>query len=51
MDTRYLPNVEREESATDECCVKMQQAHLKRATEESCNPEAGAIYLQLFIML
>ena len=49
LDTRYLPNVEREESATDECCVKMQQAHLKRATEESCNPEAGAIYLQLAI--
>ncbi|MDE5666741.1 MAG: Na/Pi cotransporter family protein, partial [Clostridia bacterium] len=22
LDTRYLPNVEREESATDECCVK-----------------------------
>lgn len=49
MDSRYLPAVEREESATDECCVKMQQAHLKRATEEGCNPEAGAVYLQLAI--
>lgn len=49
LDTRYLPNVEREESATDDCCVRMQQAHLKRSTEESCDPEAGAIYLQLAI--
>ncbi|MDE6667696.1 MAG: Na/Pi cotransporter family protein [Clostridia bacterium] len=49
LDATYLPAVEREEAATDDCCSKMQAAHLKRATENSCNPEAGAIYLQLAI--
>ncbi len=49
LDASYIPAVEREEAATDECCVKMQEAHLKRTTEGSCDPEAGAIYLQLAI--
>ncbi|MDE7082175.1 MAG: Na/Pi cotransporter family protein [Clostridia bacterium] len=49
LDASYLPDVEREESATDDCCVKMQEAHLKRSTEQGCDPEAGAIYLQLAI--
>ncbi len=49
LDATYFPAVEREESATDDCCVKMQEAHLKRATEDGCDPEAGAIYLQLAI--
>lgn len=49
LDASYIPTVEREEAATDECCVKMQEAHLQRTTENSCDPEAGAIYLQLAI--
>ncbi len=49
LDASYIPAVEREESATDDCCKKMQEAHLKRATEHSCDPEAAAVYLQLAI--
>ena len=49
LDASYLPAVEREEAATDDCCAKMQEAHLKRSTEHSCDPEAGAVYLQLAI--
>ena len=49
IDTKYIPDVEREEAATDEVCIKMQEAHLKRATDGGCTPEAGAIYLQLAI--
>jgi len=49
LDSSLIPDVEREESATDDCCVKMQEAHLKRSTENECDPEAGAIYLQLAI--
>ena len=49
LDSSYIPAVEREESATDDCCKQMQEAHLKRATENSCNPEAAAVYLQLAI--
>ncbi len=49
LDSSLIPDVEREESATDDCCVKMQETHLKRATDNECDPEAGAIYLQLAI--
>ena len=49
LDASYLPAVEREEAATDVCCKNMQEAHLKRATEQGCDPEAAAIYLQLAI--
>lgn len=49
LDASYIPAVEREESATDDCCKQMQAAHLKRSTEASCDPEAGAFYLQLAI--
>ncbi len=49
IDLKYIADVEREESATDEVCCKMQDAHLRRANESRCTPEAGAIYLQLAI--
>lgn len=49
IDTSCFAEVEREESATDECCKQMQEMHLKRSTEGSCSPEAGAVYLQLAI--
>lgn len=49
LDATFFPAVEREESATDVCCKNMQEAHLKRATERSCDPEAAAVYLQLAI--
>lgn len=49
LDSSYMSAVEREEAATDDCCVSMQEAHLRRTTEKTCNPEAGAIYLQLAI--
>lgn len=49
LDATYFPAVEREEAATDVCCKQMQEAHLKRATESSCDPEAAAVYLQLAI--
>ena len=49
LDTTYFPAVEREEAATDDCCKQMQEAHLKRATEHGCDPEAAAVYLQLAI--
>ncbi|MDE7329977.1 MAG: Na/Pi cotransporter family protein [Clostridia bacterium] len=49
IDLKYMDEVEREESATDKVCEKMQQAHLRRANENRCTPEAGAVYLQLAI--
>lgn len=49
IDLKYIEEVEREESATDEVCEKMQKAHLRRAEENRCTPSAGAIYLQLAI--
>lgn len=49
LDLSYMPEVEKEENATDEMCEKMQQSHLRRMNEERCTPEAGAIYLQLAI--
>lgn len=49
IDLKYIEEVEREESATDEICEKMQKAHLRRAEENRCTPSAGAIYLQLAI--
>ena len=49
IDLKYIEEVEREESATDEVCEKMQKAHLRRAEESRCTPSAGAIYLQLAI--
>ncbi len=48
---RLISDVEREETATDRMCEKMQEAHLRRMTEGRCTPEAGAIYLQLAINL
>ncbi len=49
IDCQYLPEVESQEAMTDECCKKMQEAHLRRTNEGTCTPEAGAIYLQLAI--
>lgn len=49
IDMKYLPDVEREEKATDDMCVKMQESHLRRTNENRCTPEAGAVYLQLAI--
>ncbi len=49
INLQYLPAVEREESATDDTCRRMQQAHLRRMSEGRCTAEAGAIYLQLAI--
>lgn len=49
IDMRYLPDVEREEKATDDMCVRMQENHLRRMNESRCTPEAGAVYLQLAI--
>ena len=48
---KYVPDVEREEAATDAMCEKMQTEHLRRTTDGDCTPEAGAIYLQLAINL
>ncbi|MDE5942898.1 MAG: Na/Pi cotransporter family protein [Clostridia bacterium] len=48
-DLNYLPDVEREESATDAVNIAMQQSHLRRMTEGKCTAEAGAIYLQLAV--
>lgn len=47
IDLKYIPDVEREEQATDDVCTKMQQAHLRRMTQGRCTPEAGVVYLQL----
>lgn len=44
-----IPDVEREESATDVMCEKMQQSHLRRSSENLCSAAAGAVYLQLAI--
>lgn len=46
-DLKYMPDVEREEQATDDMCRVMQEAHLRRMNNGHCTPEAGAIYLQL----
>lgn len=48
---RLMSDVEREETATDRMCEKMQESHLRRMTENRCTPEAGAVYLQLAINL
>lgn len=47
IDLKYMPDVEREEQATDDICTKMQNAHLRRMTENRCTAQAGAVYLQL----
>ena len=49
IDLKNIDNIEREESATDDVCKKMQEAHLRRVNENRCSAEAGAIYLQLAI--
>lgn len=49
IDLKNIDDIEREESATDDVCKKMQEAHLRRANENRCSAEAGAIYLQLAI--
>lgn len=49
IDLSYIPEVEKEENLTDEMCVKMQNAHLRRTGEGRCSPSAGAVYLQLAI--
>ena len=49
IDLKNIDNIEREESATDDVCKKMQEAHLRRVNENRCSVEAGAIYLQLAI--
>ncbi len=51
IDLKYLPLVESEEQATDDTCLMMQNAHLRRMTEGRCTAEAGAIYLQLALNL
>ena len=51
INLKYIPDVEREEQATDDVCGKMQQAHIRRMSEGRCTPEAGAIYLQLALNL
>ncbi len=48
-DLTYLPDVEREETATDNANLAMQKSHLRRMTEGACTAEAGAIYLQLAV--
>lgn len=47
----YMPDVEREEQATDDVCTEMQEEHLARMTEGTCSPEAGAVFLQLALNL
>lgn len=49
IDLSHLPDVEREEKATDDMCIRMQESHLRRMNDSRCTPEAGAIYLQLAI--
>ncbi|MDE6585327.1 MAG: Na/Pi cotransporter family protein [Clostridia bacterium] len=49
QDMSRIPDVEREEAATDKMCKTMQKAHLRRAAEHRCTPEASAVYLQLAI--
>ena len=51
IDLKYIPDIEREEQATDDVCTKMQEAHLRRMTQNSCTPAAGAVYLQLALNL
>ena len=48
-DLTYLPDVEREDTATDNANLAMQKSHLRRMTEGGCTAEAGAIYLQLAV--
>jgi phosphate:Na+ symporter len=45
----YEQNIEAEEDATDTMCRQMQEAHIHRTNEGMCNPEAGAVFLQLTI--
>jgi len=47
IDLKYIADVEREEQATDDMCMKMQEAHIRRMTEGRCSAEGGAVYLQL----
>ena len=48
-DLKYMPQIEREEDATDNMCKTMQQSHIRRTDEGRCTPEAGAVYLQLAV--
>lgn len=48
-DLNYMPQIEREEDATDAMCKTMQQSHIRRTDEGRCSPEAGAVYLQLAV--
>lgn len=43
----YIDKIYEEEQATDDMCTQMQQSHLRRANENRCTPESGAIFLQL----
>lgn len=43
----YIDKIYEEEQATDDMCTQMQQSHLRRANENRCTPEAGAVFLQL----
>ncbi len=47
ISLNYMPIIDREEQATDDLCVQMQQSHLRRLNENRCTPEAGAVFLQL----
>lgn len=47
INLNYMPIIDREEQATDDLCVQMQQSHLRRLNENRCTPEAGAVFLQL----
>lgn len=47
IDLKFVPEVEREEQATDDMCTNMQEAHLRRMEEGRCTAVAGAVYLQL----
>jgi phosphate:Na+ symporter len=48
-DLSYLPDVEREENATDNMNNLMQQSHLQRMNEGQCSAEAGSLFLQLAV--
>jgi phosphate:Na+ symporter len=48
-DLSFIPDVEREESATDRMNNVMQQSHLQRMNEGLCTPEAGSLFLQLAV--
>lgn len=48
-DLRYMSKIEEEEEATDAMCKTMQQSHIRRTDEGRCNPETGAVFLQLAV--